>query len=164
MASAQQNDGRIKALEAAILIAHNSWPTHRGTIFVREETENQEIVWEGPVELFGLTAHETAKNCYAWHYSDAEGTVKILTVLENGFIDSAKKAVQAAIFRDFQPLLLGRARLAEKLKRSLEGADSLWHEAQIRTENVHTADQSLTEARERVSRRVGLLNNYGHCC
>lgn len=156
MASAQQNDGDIKALEAAILIVHNSWPTHRGTIYVREETEHQETVWEGPVELFGLTAHETAKNCYAWHYNDAEGNAKILTVLEDDFIDSAKKAVQAAIFTDVQPLLFSGARLVEKLKRSLQGADRPWHEAQIKTEDVHADIQSLTEARQRVSRRAHL--------
>jgi hypothetical protein len=93
----------IDALESAILVKHKCMPTHRETIFVREETEDKETVWEGEVETFDLAGHKEAKRCFAWRYTDGNGGVKIFAVLENQFIDSAKRAVQAAIFMDAQP-------------------------------------------------------------
>jgi hypothetical protein len=110
----------LEALEAAILIKHKCKPTHRETVFVREETEEKETVWEGYVDTFDLTGHKEAKACYAWQYTDGKGGVKIFAVLENQFIDSAKRAVQAAIFMDVQPLLRHSPQDWELFKKQLE--------------------------------------------
>ena len=93
----------LEALEAAILIKHKCKPTHRETVFVREETTEKETVWEGFVDAFDLTGHKEAKKCYAWQHTDGKGDIKIFTILENQFIDSARRAVQAAIFMGAQP-------------------------------------------------------------
>jgi hypothetical protein len=94
----------LEALEAAILIKHKCKPTHRETVFVREETREKETVWVGYVDAFALTGHQQAKTCYAWQHTDGKGGVKIFAVLENQFVDSAKRAVQAAIFMGAQPM------------------------------------------------------------
>ena len=93
----------LEALEAAILIKHKCKPTHKETVFVREETVEKETVWEGFVDAFDLTGHKEAKKCYAWQHTDSKGGIKIFTILENQFIDSARRAVQAAIFMGTQP-------------------------------------------------------------
>jgi hypothetical protein len=96
--------GYLEALEAAILIRHKCRPIHRETVFVREETQAKETVWEGYVDAFDLAGHQGARTCYAWQHMDGKGGVKIFTVLENQIIDSARRAVQAAIFVGAQPL------------------------------------------------------------
>jgi hypothetical protein len=148
----------LGVLKAAIVIAHDCWPTHRGTIFVTEETEENGIVWEGPVELFALAGHEKARNCYAWQYMDAGGHEKILTVLENEFIDSASRAVQAAIFTDLQPPQNGHARGLEILRKRLQLSDRTLREAQIKTEDLDTTMQALEEMRGRINHRRSTAN------
>jgi hypothetical protein len=110
----------LEALKAAILIKHKCKPTHRETVFVREETEAKETVWEGYVDAFDLTGHREAKRCYAWQHTDGKGGVKIFAVLENQFIDSARRAVQAAIFMDAQPPLRHSPQDWELFKNQLE--------------------------------------------
>jgi hypothetical protein len=110
----------IDSLEAAILIKHKCKPTHRETVFVREETAGKETVWEGDVEAFNLEGHKQAKTCYAWRHTDGKGSVKIFAVLENQFIDSAKRAVQAAIFMDAQPPLRQYSTEMEVLRKQFE--------------------------------------------
>jgi hypothetical protein len=143
----------LGALEAAILEVHDCWPTHRGTIFVTEKTEEGEMIWEGPVELFGLAGHEIARNCYAWQYPDIDGRTKILIVLENEIIDSARKAVQGAIFRGFQPPRQKHTKGLELLKKSLQQSDQTFHEAQIKTEDLDAAIQALKETRKMIYRK-----------
>ena len=148
----------LSALKAAIVRAHDCWPTHRGTIFVSEETEEHGIVWEGPVELFALAGHEKARNCYAWQCMDAEGRVKILTVLENEFIDSASRAVQAAILTGLQPPRNGYAKGLELLRKRLQQSDRNFREAQIKTEDLDVTMQALKEMRVRINPRRSTVN------
>ena len=110
----------LEALEAAILIKHKCKPTHKETVFVREETEGKETVWEGYVDAFDLTGHKAAKRCYAWQYTDDKGCVKIFAVLQNHVIDSARRAVQAAIFIGAQPLQRQHPKDWELFKKQLE--------------------------------------------
>jgi hypothetical protein len=93
----------LNALKSAIRMRHKCNPTHKQTVFVRANTKDQETVWEGDVEEFNLPGHETVKVCYAWQHMDPNGKSKIISVPGNTFIDSAQKAVQAAIFTDAQP-------------------------------------------------------------
>lgn len=62
-------------------------------------------MWEGNVEEFDLVGHRTAKICYAWLSVSEDDKTKIFTILKNRVINSATKAVQAAIFVDAQPSL-----------------------------------------------------------
>jgi hypothetical protein len=55
------------------------------------------------VEEFELARHKRAKKCYAWRHMESSGRSKIIAVLGSSLIDSAQKAVQAAIFTDTQP-------------------------------------------------------------
>jgi hypothetical protein len=56
-------------------------------------------VWRGEVEVFDLHQHPTAKHCYAWSHRegpDDQGE-RFVAVLEIPPVDSAQKAVRAAI-------------------------------------------------------------------
>lgn len=93
----------LNALKGAVLIRHGCKANHKKTIYVNEQTLDKEMVWQGNVEEFDVVGHKTAKTCYAWLWVDDEGKCKVFTVLRNRVIDSATKAVQAAIFVDAQP-------------------------------------------------------------
>lgn len=84
------------------MLRYKCKPTHRETAFVQEKTEANEMVWEGNVEVFDLKGHKSAKACYAWTDSAKSGRLKVVTVLGSHLIDSAPKAVRAAIFTDAQ--------------------------------------------------------------
>jgi hypothetical protein len=88
----------LEALETAIFVNHKCKPTHRETAFVHVKTKDAETVWKGYVEIFDLSGHKEARTCYAWQNIECSG--KIFAILGNNFIDSAPKAVQAAIFVD----------------------------------------------------------------
>ena len=91
----------LETLQTTILLRYNCKAIHRETAFVQEKTGNA-IVWEGNVEVFDLKGHKSAKECYAWTDSPKSGRLKVVTVLGSHLIDSAPKAVQAAIFTDVQ--------------------------------------------------------------
>lgn len=93
----------LDALESAVLLKHGCRPIHRKTDFIRLETRDKETVWQGHVETFDLIAHTGTKSCYVWQHVDSVGNTKIFAVLGNNLIQSAEKAVQAAIFADIQP-------------------------------------------------------------
>jgi hypothetical protein len=153
-----RKNNNLGMLKAAIVIAHDCWPTHRGTIFVTEETEENSVAWEGPVELFALAGHEKARNCYAWQCLDAAGHTKILTVLENEFIDSASRAVQAAICANLQPPQNGHARGLELLRKQLQKSGQALREAQIKTEDLDTTMQALEGMRNHLNHRRSAVN------
>ncbi len=93
----------LLALQAAIQLKHQCRPVHRESVFVHETAGAKETIWMGTVEVFDLSGHKEAKICYAWQHVQDDGEVRIFTVLGNQFIDSANRAVQAAIFMDKQP-------------------------------------------------------------
>jgi hypothetical protein len=88
----------LECLKTAIFINHKCKPRHRETAFVHVKTKDAETVWSGHVEVFDLDGHREADTCYAWQ--NAENAGKIFAVLANNFIDSPKRAVEAAIFTD----------------------------------------------------------------
>jgi hypothetical protein len=104
-----QQFNNVDVMGAAIQLKHRCRQTHRKSVFVSEKLDN-ETIWEGFVEVFDLTGHPTARVCYAWQDFMSNG-IKIFTVLENQFIDSPSRAIQAAIFTDEQlPACPGGAR------------------------------------------------------
>lgn len=62
-----------------------------------KETFQDEVVWEGIVQVFELIDHPTAKKCYAWSYETDEGKRKFVAVLHQGPVVSPKHAVRAFI-------------------------------------------------------------------
>lgn len=141
----------LGALEAAIFIKHNCKATHRETVFVLESTTDDETVWEGNVEVFVLAGHAQAKICYAWQHADERGHLKIFTVLESPFIDSAKKAVQAAIFIDAQPLTRRTTPNLEFLVHQLEECKSILRRIGTRAENLAATIETSREIKESIS-------------
>ena len=152
MNSLVQKTDYIRTLEAGIFLAHNIWPIHKGTCLVWDETEENVIVWAGPVELFAMPDFEWAQNCYAWQHTDAIGHVKILVVLKSEFIDSAKKAVEAAIYADVQPVPK-HAYTLELFKKRLTEAEKALHEAHIKTMDLNPAVLSARDTMDRIDER-----------
>jgi hypothetical protein len=143
----------LETLGAAISIRHKCKPTHRETVFVREETKEKETVWEGYVDAFDLTGHQEAKTCYAWQHIDGKGSVKIFAVLENQFIDSPKRAVQVAIFMDAQPPLRQPSKDWEHFKKQLEECKNTVREIGAKIESLNNSAQALRGIRENIQHR-----------
>jgi hypothetical protein len=145
----------LEALEAAILIKHKCKPTHRETVFIREETEEKETVWEGYVDVFDLAGHKEAKKCYAWQHTDGKGGLKIFAVLESQFIDSAKRAVQAALFMDAQPPLSQHSKDWELFKQQLEEFKKALRGTEAKIEGSEASTPPLRGIREKNRPRPG---------
>ena len=54
-------------------------------------------VWKGNVEVFDLSGHPQATKAYAWGYTDQQGEIQYIAILNTPPIDSPREAVQAAI-------------------------------------------------------------------
>lgn len=125
----------LDVLEAAIFITHKCKPTHKRTVAVIERTEDNEIVWEGNVEMFDLTGHKNAKTCYAWLNFQENGGLRIFTMLGSYLINSAQRAVQAAIFSDAQLPVLKPSKEAERVRAQFQASAKLLQEGQSRQKN-----------------------------
>jgi hypothetical protein len=64
-------------------------------VAVSERFEEQ-MAWQGVVEVFALIKHPNAKRCYAWNY-DVHGEETFISVLEIPPVCSAQSAVKIAI-------------------------------------------------------------------
>ena len=85
----------ITELKDAIRETHGCESLHVESVPVKEVFENQ-IAWEGTVEVFDLVGHEKAKRAYAWSYRDGDQN-KSIAVLEIPPVDSPQSAVKVAI-------------------------------------------------------------------
>lgn len=85
----------IEELQNAILNLHSCEADYVETVPITETFQDQ-IVWEGSVEVFNLRGHPKAKRAFAWSHETDKGR-RYVTVLELPPIDSAQKAVRAAI-------------------------------------------------------------------
>ena len=93
----------LAALQAAVKMKYGCKLNHRESVFVREKVGGQ-TVWMGNVEVFDLLDHEKSRICYAWPHITPDGEAKYISVLGSRAVDSAKKAVQAAVFVDAELL------------------------------------------------------------
>lgn len=85
-------DNLIEALKQAIHENHHCAVTHLQSVWV-EETDRNETLWTGQVEIFEVQGHAKAKIAYGWWQEDSEtGLVTILALTPT--LD-ARKAVQA---------------------------------------------------------------------
>ena len=85
----------LEGLRDAIQRLHGCQSQHLTTAFVAE-TSPDGTVRKGAVEVFALINHPTAKRCFAWARDTDDGK-RYVAVLEVPPVDSAQKAVRAAI-------------------------------------------------------------------
>ena len=80
--------------------ANSKWVS---SVPVHEVFQGQ-TVWQGEVEVFDLTGHPKAKRCYAWSHLDGpqDERTRFVAVLEIPPVDSAQRAVQVQIVKDFK--------------------------------------------------------------
>ncbi|HTV40110.1 MAG TPA: hypothetical protein VMF08_06030 [Candidatus Sulfotelmatobacter sp.] len=124
---------------------------HKGTYFVQETTSNGETVWEGDVEAFSLSGQ--SRTCYAWQHADNTGRLKIFAVLENQFIDSPSKAVQAALFTDAQPPVHPFSNSFETLKRLLVECKDRIRKIAMTVENLDATIETVRQTRELIAQK-----------
>ena len=89
------------ALHRAIRDLHGCESRWVEAVPVTETFEGQ-TVWEGAVQVFDLIDHPTAKRAYAWSHptDDESGPRRYVAVLQEGPVNSPRKAVQAAIVQE----------------------------------------------------------------
>lgn len=90
----------LAELASAIRLQYKCSAIHCESVYVHEKTASGETVWLGNVEVFELTGCDRAHRCYAW--PDFGNGIRMVTILESKLIDSAERAVQAAIFSGTQ--------------------------------------------------------------
>lgn len=86
----------IARLHEAIQQLHDCGSQHIQSVAVKEYFLGQ-VVWDGLVEHFALIKHPAATECYAWMSRNDDGSDQFTAVLKLPPVDSAKKAVRAAI-------------------------------------------------------------------
>lgn len=88
----------IDELKDAIRKLHGCEADHVETVPVNETFQGRPV-WQGEVEVFSLRGHPKASHAYAWSHETDKGK-RYVAVLEIPPVDSAQKAVRAAIVED----------------------------------------------------------------
>ncbi len=88
----------IDELKKVILDLHGCEAEYLETVPVKEVFQDQ-IAWEGEVEVFSILGHPLATKCFAWAYQTDTGR-RFMAVLEVSPVDSPLNAVRAAIVSD----------------------------------------------------------------
>lgn len=91
----------IEELQAVIRRLHGVEASHVESVPIKE-TFQDEIVWEGIVEVFDLKGHPHASRAYAWTHDTNGGKKRSITVLHVAPIDSPLAAVRASIIQDYR--------------------------------------------------------------
>ena len=91
----------IKSLTDAICRLHGCEATYLETVPITEMFQGK-IAWQGDVEVFDIRGHPKAKRCYAWAHDTDSGKKRFVAVLELPPVNSALKAVRAAIISELR--------------------------------------------------------------
>lgn len=91
----------IEAIQDAIKKGYNCTAKHTKTVPVHLKHEG-ETVWDGEVEVFNITGHEKAKQCYGWGFEKEKGRTEFVTVLELPPVSSPETAVKAYLVNRFK--------------------------------------------------------------
>lgn len=86
----------LEFLIVAIRNVHGCEARHVKTVPVLELFQGQ-TVWNGKVEIFELTGHPNAAQCYAWGFENDKGGMQAVAVLALPPIKSPLDAVRAYI-------------------------------------------------------------------
>jgi hypothetical protein len=91
------DEASTESLQEAILSLHGCQADWVESVTVNETFRGQPV-WQGEVQVFRLRNHPAAQICYAWSEPITDSPKrKVLAVLHQGPVDSAAKAVRAAI-------------------------------------------------------------------
>lgn len=85
----------VNELAKAIRYTHGANASHVESVPVTEVFRGKTI-WEGHVEVFTITGHPRAKQCFAWGFKDGKGW-QITAVLCLPPVTSPETAVKVAI-------------------------------------------------------------------
>jgi hypothetical protein len=93
----------IHELQGVIRHLHGATARHLESVPVVETFQDQ-IVWDGIVEVFSLKGHPKTDRVYAWIHAmdDPAHPKRHVTVLHIPPVVSAQTAVQAAIVQEFR--------------------------------------------------------------
>ena len=93
----------IEELQEAIRHLYHAEPIYVETVPVKEVFQDQ-VIWDGEVEVFDLTDSPDASRVYAWaHDTDvADQPKRTVTVLHIPPVTSPEKAVRASIVKDYR--------------------------------------------------------------
>lgn len=82
---------------------HGARARHIHSVPVCEEFQGR-VVWDGIVEVFGLSGHPKANRIYAWAHEtgDPSNPMRYVTVLHIPPVVSPQTAVQAAILQEYK--------------------------------------------------------------
>lgn len=138
-------------LEDTVQVRCRCNATHCQTVFVHEKTADNETVWFGDVEVFELTNCRDASRCYAWHC--VENGIQIVTVLHSRLVDSAHRAVQAALYSGIQSPIFALAKDPTILRQRIESAQKALHDAQIKAEDLEAIMQTTRQTFESVRQK-----------
>lgn len=86
----------IGELRTTVSRVHRCQASHSRSEVVKEVV-NDQILWEGRVEVFALLGHDRALRCYAWGHLHEAGQWEVTTVLAIPPVISASTAVLAAV-------------------------------------------------------------------
>ena len=89
--------GRLEELRNTIEHRHDCKAEHVNSVRVVEMAGFRKT-WQGVVEVFELTGHPDARNCYAWRCSTS-AEPKYIAILDIPPVNSAQAAVRLAIAR-----------------------------------------------------------------
>ena len=131
--------GYVADIQNAIEQRYGCRAAHRETIFVEETTGHHETIWFGDVEVFDLRGGESDR-CYAWQ--SLEDGIRVVTVLHNRLVDSARRAVQAAIFSGIERPTVEFTDDLASLKGRMEKGKRALDEVQIKAENLEAMVQT----------------------
>lgn len=93
----------LKRVKEAVEKLHECKAEHLWSEPVHEVFKGK-TVWSGIVEVFRITGHPKAKQCYAWSHLDGkkDEQERFIAVLEILPIDSPQAAVKAAVVSEIK--------------------------------------------------------------
>ena len=87
------NKDYIERLKQVIFHLHKTGAVHLCSVPVHEVFHGKTL-WKGDVEMFELTEHPKAKNCYGWTYGEPE---EFIIILQLPPVTDAKSAVKVGV-------------------------------------------------------------------
>ncbi|HEX3627983.1 MAG TPA: hypothetical protein VH280_21440 [Verrucomicrobiae bacterium] len=143
--------GYLAELQNAIRFRCRCDAAHQQTVLVHETTDQNETVWFGDVELFALIGCKESDKCYAWQ--SLEDRIRIVTVLHSRLVDSAHRAVQAAVFSGIQPPMFALANDPAFFKRRVERTKKAIHDVHLKPEDLEAIIETVRQTAASVSQK-----------
>ena len=95
------DDAGLPALIDAIKHMHGCEARWVESVPVRELHEGK-VVWDGGVQVFGVTGHAKAKRVYAWSHATDSGRRRFHAVLGLPPVDGPAMAVRTSVLAEYR--------------------------------------------------------------